>query len=328
MKKISFFIILILLLLPKDGLAAEFIRVGTASITGVYYYAGNALCRLVKRLEALDHSALSIACSIQSTPGAMYNLNSLHSQGAEIGVAQADWAYKAYYGEEPFKELRPNLRSIFSIHKEAFTIVARKTANIKTINDLKGKRINIGAPGTGVRGTMQALMQIKQWTKKDFALTTELPASEQAEALCDGKVDVIVDVIGHPNGSIKEATALCATELIPLDEATITAMINAYPYYQPIQIEGGVYISNPEPINTFGVRASFFTNEGLSDEIVYNITKAIFTNKDLLLTLHPVFANLQLEEMVPLATPIPIHNGALKYYKEAGLVKDNESFRD
>jgi TRAP transporter TAXI family solute receptor len=239
-----------------------------------------------------------------------------------MGVAQSDWQFHAYNGTDAFAEQGANkdLRSVFSLHPEPFTVVARADAGIKNFNDLKGKRVNIGNPGSGQRGTIEVIMKAKGWTNSDFALASELKASEQASALCDNKIDAMVYVVGHPSGAIKEATTSCESNLVEVNDAAIDMLVNENSYYRKAVIPGGMYQGNPDDVVTFGVGATIVSSASVPDDVVYNVVKAVFENFDTFRKLHPAFENLSKEEMVRDALTAPLHPGAEKYYKEAGLL--------
>ncbi|WMC11979.1 TAXI family TRAP transporter solute-binding subunit [Oceanimonas pelagia] len=303
------------------AMAAEqsFITIGTGGVTGVYYPTGGAICRLVNQGRA-EHG---IRCSVESTGGSPYNLNSLRSGELEVGIAQSDLEYQALKGEGSFAEQGAfdDLRAIFALHGEAVTIVARKDANIKTFEDLKGKRVNIGNPGSGQRDTMEVLMQAYGWTQSDFSLVSELRPAEHGQALCDNRIDAFVYVVGHPNGSIKEATTACEANLVTVQGEVIDKLLADKAYYRHITIPGGEYAGADEDVHTFGVGANLVTSAKVPDEQVYQLTKAVFDNFDQFVRLHPAFANLKKEEMVKDGLSAPLHPGALKYYKEAGLIE-------
>ncbi|MCK4691901.1 MAG: TAXI family TRAP transporter solute-binding subunit, partial [Desulfuromonadales bacterium] len=190
----------------------RFVTIGTGSVTGVYYPTGGAICRLVNKTRKTH----GIRCSVESTGGSIYNLNTIRAGELDMGVAQSDWQYHAYHGTSKFKDQGANndLRAVFSIHPEPFTVVARADSGIKNFQDLKGKRVNVGNPGSGQHDTMEVVMDVLGWTKADFKLTSELKAAEQSTALCDNKVDAIIFVVGHPNGSIKDATTSCDSVIV------------------------------------------------------------------------------------------------------------------
>ena len=190
----------------------KFITIGTGGVTGVYYPTGGAICRLVNRGRK-EHG---IRCSVESTGGSVYNLNTIRAGELDMGVAQSDWQFHAYNGTSKFEDQGANkeLRAVFSVHPEPFTVVARADSGITTFDDLKGKRVNIGNPGSGQRGTMDVVLNAMGWSTGDFALASELKSSEQAQALCDNKIDAMIFTVGHPSGSIKEATTSCDAVLV------------------------------------------------------------------------------------------------------------------
>ncbi len=298
--------------------AQDFITIGTGGVTGVYYPTGGAICRLVNKGRK-EHG---IRCSVESTGGSVYNLNTIRAGELDMGVAQSDWQYHAYNGTSKFEEMgaNPDLRAVFSIHPEPFTVVARADSGIKNFNDLKGKRVNIGDPGSGQRGTIEVLMNAKGWTTGDFALASELKASEQASALCDNKIDVMVYVVGHPSGAIKEATTSCDSTLVNVNDADVAKLIADNSYYRKATIPGDMYRGNPDDVQTFGVGATIVSSAKVPDKVVYQVVKAVFENFDDFRKLHPAFENLKKEEMVKDGLSAPLHPGALKYYKEAGLL--------
>ncbi|SEG87678.1 TAXI family TRAP transporter solute-binding subunit [Marinobacterium lutimaris] len=298
--------------------AQDFITIGTGGVTGVYYPTGGAICRLVNK----DRAEHGIRCSVESTGGSVYNINTIRSGELDMGVAQSDWQYHAYNGTSQFEEAGPfkELRSVFSIHPEPFTVVARADSGIKSFDDLKGKRVNVGNPGSGQRGTMEVLMDAKGWTMDDFALASELKAAEQSKALCDNKIDAMVYTVGHPSGSIKEATTSCDAIIVEVAGPTVDMLVDENPFYRVATIPGGMYNGSDEDVKTFGVGATFVTSSNVDSNLVYHVVKAVFDNFDTFKKLHPAFANLKKEEMITDGLSAPLHEGAIKYYKEAGLM--------
>ncbi len=297
--------------------ADSFITIGTGGVTGVYYPTGGAICRLVNKGRKEHH----VRCSVESTGGSVYNLNTIRAGELDMGVAQSDWQYHAYNGTSKFKDQGPNkdLRAVFSVHPEPFTVVARADSGINSFDDLKGKRVNIGNPGSGQRGTMEVLMAAKGWKKSDFALASELKAAEQSKALCDNKIDAMVYTVGHPSGSIKEATTSCDTVLVNVTGPAIDKLVSENDYYRTATIPGGMYRGNPNDTQTFGVGATFVSSTNVPNDTVYVVVKSVFENFDSFRKLHPAFAHLKKEQMVKDGLSAPVHDGAMKYYKEAGL---------
>ncbi|WBU54487.1 TAXI family TRAP transporter solute-binding subunit [Paracoccus sp. SCSIO 75233] len=298
----------------------RFMTIGTGGQTGVYYVVGQSICRLVNRNSA----ETGIKCTAPSTGGSVANVNAIKSGDMTMGVAQSDIQYHAYNGTSPEFEgdnKFENLRSVFSVHPEPFTVVARKDANIAGFDDLKGKRVNVGNPGSGQLATMQVVLDAKGWTMDDFSLASELKPAEQSAALGDNKVDAIVYTVGHPNGSIQEATSTVEANLVPVEGPEIDALIEENPYYAKATIPGGMYAGTDEDTNTFGVKATFVTSADAPEDMVYETVKAVFDNFDRFKGLHPAFANLTPEAMVSEGNSAPLHPGAEKYYREQGWIE-------
>ena len=303
---------------PTQAADQIFVTIGTGGVTGVYYPTGGAICRLVNKTRK-EHG---IRCSVESTGGSVYNLNMIAAGELDMGVAQSDWQYHAYNGTSKFKDKGPNkdLRAVFSVHPEPFTVVARADSGIKDFKELKGKRVNIGNPGSGQRGTMEVVMGAVGWTKDDFKLASELKSAEQSKALCDNKIDAMVFTVGHPSGSIKEASTSCDSVLVNVTGPEIDKLVADNAYYRMATIPGGMYRGTDSDTNTFGVGATFVTSSKVSEDVIYNVVKAVFENFDQFKKLHPSFSVLKKEEMIKDGLSAPLHKGAVKYYKEAGLM--------
>jgi uncharacterized protein len=315
--KTRLFLLACLLPLVAVGAEQRFTSIGTGGLTGVYYPTGGAICRLLNK-ERRSHG---IRCSVESTGGSIFNLNALASGELDFGVAQSDWQYHAYKGSSKFSEqgANDNLRAVFSIHSEPFTVMARDDSGINAFADLPGKRVNIGNPGSGQRGTMEVLMQALGWNKDDFKLVSELKATEQARALCDNKIDAMIYTVGHPNASIKEAATVCEAHLVPVTGKVVSELIASYPYYAKALIPGGLYRGSDSDTPTFGVKATLVTSARVDDDVVYRLVKAVFENLDNFRQLHPAFAHLKAADMLK-GNSAPFHPGAIRYYKEAGLM--------
>lgn len=303
---------------PAHAQEEQFITIGTGGVTGVYYPTGGAICRLVNKGRR-DHG---IRCSVESTGGSVYNVNTIREGELEFGVAQSDIQYNAYNGVVQFEgDPFEGLRAVFSVHPEPFTVVARADAGITTFEDLKGKRVNIGNPGSGQRATMEVLMEEMGWTMDDFALATELKAAEQSAALCDNQIDAMVYTVGHPSGSIQEATTACDSVIVEVSGEAVDALVEEFPFYRTATIPGGMYRGNDEDTMTFGVGATFVTSDAVSEDAVYTVVKSVFENFEDFKGLHPAFANLVPEEMASAGLSAPLHAGAQKYYTEMGWME-------
>ncbi len=293
----------------------QFISIGTGGVTGVYYPTGGAICRLVNK-NRKEHG---IRCSAESTGGSIYNINTIKAGELEFGVAQSDWQFHAYNGTSKFEDQGAfeNLRAVFSVHPEPVTIVARADAGINNISDIKGKRLNIGNPGSGTRGTWEVIEEAMGWERGDLKLAAEMKSAETGQAMCDGKIDAYFWLVGHPSALTQESLATCDATLVNATGDAIDKLVADNPYYRSATIPAGMY-NNEEDITTFGVGATFVSSADVPEEVVYVVVKAVFENFDSFKKLHPAFANLTEAEMISDSLSAPLHDGAAKYYKERG----------
>lgn len=299
--------------------AEEFVTIGTGGVTGVYYPTGGSICRLMNK----NRKETGVRCTVESTGGSVYNINTIREGELEFGVVQSDWQYHAFHGTSKFANAGPfeDLRAVFSVHAEPFNVMVRADAGIDSFDDLVGKRVNIGNPGSGQRGTMEVLMEAKGWTTDTFALATEMKSAEQSSALCDNQIDAFIITAGHPSGNLTEAATTCDAKLVPVTGEAVEGLVNNNAYYRFATIPGGMYRSTDNDVATFGVGATLVTSASVSDEAVYALVSAIFNNFEAFRKFHPAFANLTKEEMVSAGLSAPIHSGALKFYREQGLVE-------
>lgn len=294
----------------------NFVTIGTGGVTGVYYAAGGALCRLMNQTRE-EHG---FRCSAESTGGSVFNLNAMRQGEFDFGMVQSDWQYHSYNGSSTFEDAGAweDLRAVFSVHPEPFTVVARAEANITDIEGLKGTRFNIGNPGSGTQASMDVLLEALGWTRSDFSLAAELRPDEHGPALCDNQIDAFYYGVGHPSANIADPTTTCGAKIVPLEGEAIAALVDAHPYYAQVNIPGGLYTGNPDDIPTYGVLATLVASTNVPDEAVYNLVKSVFENFDSFKSLHPAFTHLTPEEMVANGNSAPLHPGAERYYTEQG----------
>jgi TRAP transporter TAXI family solute receptor len=304
---------------PEVSAQQKFITIGTGGVTGVYYAAGGAICRLVNK----DRKTHGIRCSVESTGGSVFNINTIKAGELDMGVAQSDVHYNAAKGLAQFKDAGAygDLRAVFSLHPEPFTVLARKEIGAKTFADFKGKRFNVGNPGSGTRASMEELLAALGWSLSDFALASELKADEHGPALCDGKIDGFFYGVGHPSANIQDPTTSCGAKLVSLTGPAVDKLVKEKPYYAAATIPGGLYPGNPEPTKTYGVLATFVSSSKVPADTVYAVVKAVFDNFDEFKRLHPALAVLKAEDMIKNGLSAPLHDGAVKYYKEKGWLK-------
>jgi TRAP transporter TAXI family solute receptor len=309
------------LMLPAAPALAQqkFMTIGTGGVTGVYYAAGGAICRLVNK----DRAKHGIRCSVESTGGSVFNVNTIKAGELDLGFAQSDVQFNATKGVAQFKDggAYGDLRAVFSVHPEPFTVLARKEAGVKTFADFKGKRFNVGNPGSGTRASMEELLAVLGWKMSDFSLASELKADEHGPALCDGKIDGFFFAVGHPSANIQDPTTSCGAKLVSITGPAIDKLVADKPFYAKATIPGGLYPNNPEPASTYGVLATVVASSKTPADSVYQVVKAVFDNFDEFKKLHPALANLKPESMIKDGLTAPLHEGAARYYKEKGWIK-------
>ena len=293
-----------------------FITIGTGGVTGVYYPTGGAICRLVNK----DRKEHGIRCSVESTGGSVYNARTIRQGELDFGVMQSDVQVASINGTGAFSDdgPYPDLRSLFSVHPEPMHVMARADAGIADIESLKGKKVNIANPGSGTRVLAETLMKYNGIEKGDFALAAELKSSEQAAALCDGKIDATIWAAGLPNGSSQEATSTCDVKIVPLTGAGIDQLLAENSAYAAATIPGGMYPGNPDDVPSWGPKATIVTSANTPDDVAYAVVKAVFDNFDDFKKLHPAFARLEEAEMIKDGLTADLHPGAVKYFQERG----------
>lgn len=292
----------------------RFVTIGTGGQTGVYYVAGQSICRFVNSTSN-EHG---IKCNAPASGGGVANVNGIRSGEFNMGVMQSDHQYKAMEGLAPFAEKVEDLRALFSLQSEVFTVLARRDANISSLDTMKGKRVNIGNPGSGQRDTLEEIMAKKGWDKSVFSLAAELKPAEQASALNDNNIDVMTYFVGHPNGAIQEATTTVDAVFVPITGPEIDQLLAEKSYYTRAEIPGGLYKGNDNPTPSIGGKAVLSTSAKVSPDLVYQVVKAVFDNLDRFKRLHPAFENLDEQEMIKAGLSAPLHEGAVRYYKERG----------
>ncbi len=323
-----FFPVLFSLLLALTGCETDtgsgggptYVTIGTGGVTGVYYPTGGAISRIVNK----KFDQYKIKATVESTGGSVYNINAVLNGDLQFGVAQSDRQYQAINGEKEWKEKGPqkDLRSVFSIHPESITLIAAAEAGINGIKDLKDKRVNLGNPGSGQLGNSQdaitAFGLAEGDLKAEYVKAVEAPGLIQ-----DERLDAFFYTVGHPNGNIKEATSgRIKVKIVPIEGAELDALIKKFPYYAKSVVPGSMYpnAANSGDVPSFGVKATFVTSIKVSEDIVYAITKEIFDNFEDFKKLHPAYQVLTKESMLK-GLSAPLHPGAVKYYKEAGLTQ-------
>jgi len=296
----------------------RFITIGTGGVSGVYYAVGGALCRLMNK----ERQRTGIRCLVESTGGSTANLQGVRTGDLDFALVQSDVHFNQYSGAGPYaNDAYPELRSVFSVHAEPFTVLARKELGVRRFEDFRGKRFNVGNPGSGTRASLDHLLSALGWTLKDFSIASELRADEHGPALCAGRIDGFFHAVGFPSANIQDPTASCGAQLVPLAGPAIEKMLAENRYYAKATIPGGTFAANPQAIETYGVIATVVAPAAMDDDVVYELVRATFENFDEFKRLHPAFARLAPASMVKDGLSAPLHPGAERYYRERGWLR-------
>jgi uncharacterized protein len=300
-------------------LAPAPLTLATGTPGGDYHPVGNAICRMFNLAD--DRGARP--CVAGSSAGSVENIWRLERGDASFVLAQTDVAHAAFHGEGPFTMAGadPKLRLLIALHPESLTVVARAGAGIREFGDLRGKRVGVGKSGAGYPFTRDVVLAAYGLTTGDLGSMLELDVSDQEQALCGNRVDAVVFVAGHPNGVTQAVTTGCAARMVRVEGPPVDRLLATHHWYRASSIPGGMYAGNPDDVPTIATRAVLLASSDLPDELAYAVVKAVFEHFADFRRLHPVLSALDVNSMVPRGDGVPIHPGALRYYREAGLVR-------
>ncbi len=298
--------LLSLLLLGAFGpaWAASELLIGSGSLTGVYYPAGGALCRLLARAPA------RLPCQVVATGGSADNLTALSRGDLSLALVQSDVQLTT---TPP-----PALYRLFNLHQEALTLVTRQDSGIRSLADLSGKRLDIGNPGSGDNRTMRLLLQALGWQEETVDSLSHLNVSERAQALCDEQIDAYAYVVGHPSSAISEAAGLCPIRFIPVEGDAVDRLLQSHPYYQRTQIPADLYSGVDDAIATIGMPAGLIAGPQIDEALAYRITQQVFSRLPQLRRLHPALSQLVRQQMIGESSGLPLHPGARRFFVEQG----------
>ena len=304
-------------LFGTSAFAAQFITIGTGGVTGTYYPTGGAICRMMNKQK----KETGIRCSVESTGGSVYNVNTINAGELDFGIAQSDTVYQAYNGEGKFKgKTVKGLRSVMAIYPELLALVVDKKSGIKKFTDIKGKKLNIDVAGSGTRMTTEIVMKAFGLKPSDLALANELKSSEGPTMLKDHKIDGYFGVFGHPTANIKDAANSVDIDLVPIDGKPIDDLVAKYSYYAKGIISKDFYKGVEHDTPSIGVKAVLVTKDNIDEKVVYALTKTILDNFEAFKKLHPAYKTITKESLLD-GLAIPQHPGAIKAFKEAGILK-------
>ena len=293
------------------------VTIATGRVGGLYHPVGGAICILVNE----DRDEHGIDCTVEISGGSIPNIKNLREGDVDLALAQSDELHNAYYGNGPFSEdgAFKDLRLVFALYIEHFTIVARGGRDMDTFEDLKGKRVYVGEEELSRRHAMGVLMNAYGWTGEEVTDVSTYKASNLAEALCDDEFDAFVYTIGHPNPTVREAATLCDINLLDVSPDITERLARQNPFYVRSVIKGGTYRGNPRDTPTLGVPSMLATSAKVDEDVIYQVTRAYFESLDLLRALSPLFLSFTKDQMVESDLDVPFHEGALKYFSEVRL---------
>jgi uncharacterized protein len=296
----------------------QLVTIATGTPGGVYHPLGAAICRLFHFEERED----GLRCRSRASKGSVANIAMLRERQFDFGIAQADLEQAAVAGTGLFAIAgpAPELRTVLALHMESFTVVARGDLDLAGFKDLRGKRIGVGQPGSGQYGSKDALLAAYGLALADFAGVVELGPVSQMDELCAGRLDAVFFFAGHPNGLLQDAAISCGVKLVPISGPDVERLIRREPFFVEAVIPGGLYRGIGQDTPTLGARCVLLTTAAVPETTVYELVKAVFEHFEDFRLLHPVLAGLTPANLVPHELAAPLHPGAERYFREAGLL--------
>jgi len=294
----------------------KFVALGTGSPNGTYYPVGRGICELVNE-GRVSHG---VRCIAYNTGGSVYNIQAVMSGELEMGITRSDLAFQAHDGLNAFKSIGPNpeLRAVTTLYSMPIAVLVKKGAEINAFADLEGKRINIGNKGSGKRSVAELIMDIMGWQRGDFSAVLEMSTKQMGKAFCDDNVDILIEGLGNPSKFYEEMVRDCDGKFIPVPKDVVGKIQKKFPYFAALDIPGKIYSGTPDPVGTFGFKATLVTKRAVHEDTVYDIVSSIFDQFKKFQEKHPSLSLAAPQQMVNEGIFIPIHDGARRYYLERG----------
>jgi TRAP transporter TAXI family solute receptor len=295
------------------------VTIGTGGITDVYYLTGGAISKIVNKKSEQYY----LKVTVESTGGSVFNVDAVMAGDLEFGLVRSDRQYQAWNGIQNWEAKGPQkkLRAVCSFFPETIILVASEDSGIWEFMDLRGKHVSIGDIGSGYRGHATEALRACGIDKDKDLQAERLNADQSAKFLQDGRIDAFFNIVTHPDDSTKEATGgTRKVHFVPITGNCIDTLIARWPFYVKASIPVQFYptVRNKEDVPTFAVKATLVTSADTPDDIVYVMAKEIFHNLEELKGQHSAYDVLTKENMLEALT-VPIHPGAMRYYKEVGL---------
>ena len=292
---------------------------GTGSVQGVYFPIGGVICRLLNRGTELHR----MRCSLESTGGSIYNLRQLRAENLDLVFAQSDWQYHAYNGSSTFKEEGANkdLRAVFALEADPLALIVKDDSNIQSFEDLQNRIVSFGYKRSLQHRIIDDLLDAKGWNDSNFKSVERMSDTKQIGAICSGSVDAILLLSSSLNDHLSGLSDECKLRLLPIESPEISGLIETKPYYRVAKIAKGLYLDATKATKSFGLGATFVADIDTSPKAIYHVVKEVVENFKDFKSLHPSLTGLDKRELPHAGISIPLHPGAVRYYKEARLIK-------
>lgn len=287
----------------------QYINIATGGTAGTYFPLGGAMA------EILNNNIPGVNATAEATNASVANVNLLKGGSVQLAFIQNDVSYYADKGEELFKDNQvTGLRALATLYPETVQLITLQSSGIKSVADLKGKRVAVGAAGSGVEANARQILLANDITYDDIKVQY-LSFAEAANGLKDGNIDAGFITAGFPTAAIQDIAAQHDVVLVPVEDATADKLIEQYPFYTKVTIPAGTYPKQDADVQSVAVKAMLVTTEDMDDQMAYDIVKAIYSNLDRLKAAHSV-GELITKESAKDGISIPMHPGAEKYFNE------------
>lgn len=283
-------------------------------VTGYYFPVAGAICRVINK----DHPH-GLGCVVMPSSGSSANLALLRGGEADLALVQSRAAQQAVAGEEGFKDAgpMPDLRAVMALHGEVAVVVTRPGSGIEQLGDLRGKRVNLGRPGSFQRAMAETVIDASGLSQGDLSVLVELDLGEQAAELCQGNIDAAVFTGIHPMTEVQTVMEECGATLVSIRSKSMDSFLRKVPAVARFAVKGGTYDGQKEDVAAIGLKTLLVTNR-LSAEEVSDVVKAVWSNFGAFTRLHPVLKGLSKAEASRDGIPIRMHEGAEKIHGEGG----------
>ncbi len=314
MKKLT--LLLIIAMVFSVGLVGcgqnQSLIIATGGTSGTYYPLGGGIAQIIENNTDMKAQA-------QTTGASVENMRYIASEEVDLAFTQTDIADYAVKGVEMFDKPVANLRAIATLYPETIQIVLPGDSAIATVADLKGKRVSVGAPGSGTELNAKQILEVYGLTFEDLD-AQHLSFGDSSQSIQDGQLDAAFVTAGAPTAAVSELSATKGVKILSLEQDKIDQLISQYPFYTLDVVPAGTYAGQDQEVTTVAVKAMLVARDGLSEEQVYNITKALFENLDKLVSINAKAELIKLDTALQ-GVSLEVHPGAAKYFEEQGISK-------